>query len=343
VELELSPACRWCGGGPLSDRLEFPADLAAAAPPAPPSARLAAAAAVAVVSGRAGGPGVAGGADPPRLWRLQRCGACGAWQVNPHPGREAAKKFFQSPERWLTGRDPGRALVSPVERAETRRREYAVYAAAMSRLMPGHGAVLDVGAGTGLMLSLLDVPNPKLAVEPNPMAARLAARRGLDVVGIWAEDLGPPKAPLAAVIFNQSLDHLARPDLLLMKAASWLAPGGLLLLGNLINPGSLAARIYGPDHRLFHPLHQVYPTPAAVRFVLEPLGFELVSSWRPYLGTPYGSWPLLAKSTASLALKLLKIASGPSPAYPGSTVTYLARKNLLFRFVKAPERASLPC
>jgi hypothetical protein len=194
------------------------------------------------------------------------------------------------------------------------------------------------------MLSLLDVPNPKLAVEPNPMAARLAAGRGLEVIGEWAEDLGPPKSPLAAVILNQAIDHLPRPALFLLKAASWLAPGGLLLLGNLINPRSLAAMIYGPDHRLFHPFHQVYPTPAAVRHVLEPLGFELVSAWRPYLSTPYGSWPMLAKSTATLALKLLKLRSGgPSPAYPGNTVTCLARKNLLFRSIKAPEHASLPC
>jgi hypothetical protein len=194
------------------------------------------------------------------------------------------------------------------------------------------------------MLSLIDAPHRKIAVEPNPLAAQKASERGLDVIREWAEDLPSPEKPLAALILNQTLDHLPRPDIFLFKALTWLAPGGLLLLGNLINPRSLAAIAYGPDHRLYHPFHQVYPTPAAVESVLGPLGFELVSAWRPYFGTPYGSWPDFFRSSASLALKMLKLGrSGPSPPYPGSTVTYLARKTVLYDRLKVPKEASLPC
>jgi SAM-dependent methyltransferase len=214
----------------------------------------------------------------------------------------------------------------------------------MRAALPESGAVLDVGAGTGLMLSLLDVPNRKIAVEPNPLAAQLAADRGLDVIREWAEDLAPPDKPLAALILNQTLDHLPRPDIFLFKALTWLAPGGLLLLGDLINPRSLAARLFGPDYRLLHPYHQVYPTPGAVRRVLLPLGFEILRLWRPYLGTPYGSWPLLLRATGSLALKALRLhPGGPSPAYPGNVMTFLARKAVVYRHLEVPREASLPC
>jgi SAM-dependent methyltransferase len=280
------------------------------------------------------------------VWPLKRCAACGSWQVNPHPGPEASRRFFRSPDRWLSGLDPDKKIISPVERAERRKEEYAVYAAAMAAMMPESGAILDVGAGTGLMLSLINAPNRKIAVEPNEMAAQRAADRGLAVLREWAEDLPAPDKPLAALIMNQTLDHLPRPDIFLFKAMTWLSPGGLLLLGGLINPSSLAARIYGLDFRLLHPFHQVYPTPFAVKMVLASMGFELLSTWRPYFGTPYGSIPQFLQASAAMALKLLRVRSGgPSPAYPGNTVTYLARKIVLYKPLKVPEAAqgSIAC
>jgi SAM-dependent methyltransferase len=237
-------------------------------------------------------------------------------------------------------------MVNPLDRAEKRKLEYQIYAQAMTAYLPESGAVMDIGAGTGLMLSLLAVPNPKIAVEPNILAAKLAGERGLKVINQWAEDLVAPKKPLAAIILNQTIDHLSRPDLFLFKALNWLAPGGLLLLGNLINPKCLAARIYGPNFRLFHPFHQVYPTPKAVNRVLTPFGFEIIEIWRPYFKTPYGSIPKFLASASAMALRFLRLTpSGPSPAFIGNTVTYLARKTLLYRTISVKNQipSSLPC
>ncbi|MDR1656673.1 MAG: class I SAM-dependent methyltransferase [Deltaproteobacteria bacterium] len=316
MDLQLTPVCRWCGGGPLKPVGSFePANG---------------------ISDFCG----------PSPFKLAACSDCGAWQVNPHPDREAAKRFFQSPDRWKSSRDPDGVLISPIDRAEKRQAEYLTYTRAMVPLLPQSGAIYDVGAGTGLLLSLLDVSNPLVAVEPNPLAARLAEERGLIVINQWAEELAPPKRPLAALILNQTIDHLSRPDIFLLRALNWLAPGGLLLLGNLINPSCLAARIYGPEFRLFHPFHQVYPTPAAVRRVLQPLGFDILDKWRPYFGTPYGSCSKFLAASSTLALKLLRIQPpGPSPAFIGNTVTYLARKTLLTKTVPIKRRtpSSLPC
>ena len=275
------------------------------------------------------------------VWPLQACSECGSWQVNPYPGPEASKRFFKSPDRWLSSRDPEKKIVSPIERAESRKSEYATYAAAMTAMMPESGTILDVGAGTGLMLSLIGVHNRKIAVEPNALAAQKAAERGLTVLREWAEDLPTPEKPLAAIILNQTLDHLPRPDIFLFKAMTWLSPGGLLLLGGLINPSCLASKLFGRDFRLLHPYHQVYPTPSAVKKVLATMGFELLSVWRPYFGTPYGSIPRFFQASASMALKLMRVhPGGPSPAYPGNTVTYLARKIVLYRTIKVPEPAA---
>jgi SAM-dependent methyltransferase len=274
-------------------------------------------------------------------FHLQICQACGSWQLNPHPGPEASKRFFSSLDRWLTGQDPDRKPVNPLERAERRIEEYRGYAKTITALLPDRGLIIDVGAGTGLMLSLIDDPRPKLAIEPNILAARAAADRGLTVVQEWAESLGAPPKPLACLIMNQSLDHLPRPDLFLSQAVHWLAPGGLLFLGGLINPNCLTARIYGPSFRLFHPFHQVYPPPAAVDRVLTPFGLELVCTWWPYFQTPYGSVGKFIKTCGRMALKCLRLSPDePSRAFPGNTVTYLYRKRILFRSLKVEEPAT---
>ncbi|MDR0356329.1 MAG: methyltransferase domain-containing protein [Deltaproteobacteria bacterium] len=308
--MRLTPICRWCGQGPLRPRYSFAASGLAAEL----------------------------GCGP---FHLHACQACGAWQVNPHPGPEAAKKFFASPERWQTSLDPDNRPVSPLERAESRRQEYWQYAKALQKWLPESGAVMDVGAGVGLLLSLLgDCGRTKVAVEPNGFAADKAADRGLVVLRSWAEDLAAPKSPLAALIMNQTLDHLPRPDIFLTQARNWLAPGGLLLLGGLINPSCLMARIHGPSFRLFHPFHQVYPTPKAVDKVLAPYGFELVALWRPYFRTPYGSASKFAEALGQTFLKLVHLAPDqPSRAFPGNTVTYLYRKKILYRTIKVKEPA----
>jgi SAM-dependent methyltransferase len=267
--------------------------------------------------------------------------ACGALQVNPHPGPKASREFFESQDRWLSGLDPEKRPVNPIERSETRLAEYKMYAGAMAALLPERGAVMDVGAGTGLMLSLMaGLGRRVIAVEPNALAARLARERGLTVVETWAEDLSQPEKPLAALIMNQTLDHLTRPDLFLSRAVHWLAPGGLLLLGGLINPRSIAARVYGPSFRLFHPFHQVYPCPSAVAHVLETYGFELASAWNPSFETHHGSAGKFVRATASLALKFLRLRPDQlSQAYPGNTVTYLDRRRRLFRSLRVEAAA----
>jgi SAM-dependent methyltransferase len=239
------------------------------------------------------------------------------------------------------GLDPDRKPVNPLERSESHRAEYSQYAQTITALLPETGPIMDVGAGTGLMLSLIDDSRTKMAVEPNLLAAKAAAARGLTVIQDWAESLTPPLKPLACLIMIQTLDHLPRPDLFLSRAIHWLAPGGLLLLGGLINPGCLTARIYGSSFRLFHPFHQVYPTPAAVDRVLQPFGFELVSIWKPYFQTSHGSIGKFFKTSGLMALKCLRLAPDyPSKAFPGNTVTYLYRKKILFHSLKVEATAT---
>jgi SAM-dependent methyltransferase len=303
VDLIHTPVCRWCGKGPLAFRFLFEETLDRRRNPSP---------------------------DP---FSMEWCKACGTFQVNPHPTPELARSFFARPDLYLNTLDPEGRSVDPVARAEQRLEEYKGYASVALRLMPEDGTILDLGAGTGLMLSLFPERYRRIAVEPNPEAASKARDRGLEVSESWVEDLEKPPENLALAVFNQTLDHFIRPDIILGRILNWIPPGGLALITGLINPRSVAARITGPMFRLWHPFHQVYPPRDAVVSRLASFGFETVAVWRPYFRTPYGSLPALLKGAFTLTKALVvKSRKGtPSPPWPGNTVSYLARKALVFR------------
>jgi SAM-dependent methyltransferase len=307
-ELIHTPVCRWCGKGPLDFRFTFDACLDRRRDP------------------------------EPATFVMEWCRACGTFQVNPHPGPELARRFFARPDLYILTWDPEGREVDPASRAEQRLEEYRGYAQVCLRLMPEHGTVLDLGAGTGLMLSLFPERYRRIAVEPNPgAAAKARARGGVEVAEAWAEDIEKPPGDLALAVFNQSLDHLVRPDVTLGRILNWIPPGGLVLLTGLINPRSVAARITGPMFRLWHPFHQIYPPRDAVIGRLASFGFETVAVWRPYFRTAYGSVPALLRGAYTLTKAfLLRSRRGvPSPPWPGNTVSYLARKSLLLRTLPA--------
>ncbi|MEO1103450.1 MAG: metalloregulator ArsR/SmtB family transcription factor [Pseudomonadota bacterium] len=117
-------------------------------------------------------------------------------------------------------------------------------------------ALLDVGTGTGRMLSLL-APRAQKAIGIDASAAMLAvARANLDAAGITnarvAQDdiysLSQPRNAFDLVIIHQVLHYLDDPGRAVAEAARTLAPGGRLLVVDLA-PHALEALRTEAQHR----------------------------------------------------------------------------------------------
>ncbi|MGU3651880.1 class I SAM-dependent DNA methyltransferase [Mycolicibacterium sp. A43C] len=111
--------------------------------------------------------------------------------------------------------------------------------------------VLDVGAGTGIAGAQLRAAGADvLAVEPDPLMAEVAGRKGLSVELATFQEWEPRGRTFDLVVFAQSF-HWVDPQPALHKVRTLLAPGGrLALLWNRIvavapSPETLAGAYAG--------------------------------------------------------------------------------------------------
>jgi len=103
----------------------------------------------------------------------------------------------------------------------------------VERVLPRGGAVLDVGCASGGLLDRLrDHAGRRVGLEISEAAAREAALVADDVVNrsIEDEDLDFPPATFDIVVCGDVLEHLASPDVALVRITRWLAPGGAVVI-----------------------------------------------------------------------------------------------------------------
>lgn len=142
-----------------------------------------------------------------------------------------------------------------------------------SGVAPG-ARVLDVGAGTGLLVAaLLDAGFDATGSEPSRASSHAARAAGLPVETAPLEDI--EAEGLDAVVLWHVLEHLEDPLAALRRIRSWLKPRGALLIG-VPNLSSWQARLAGPQW--FHldlPRHRTHFTPEGLARLLAHADFEI--------------------------------------------------------------------
>ena len=221
------------------------------------------------------------------------------------------------------------------------------------------GRLLDAGAGRGRFVATARAAGwDAHGLEPSARGVRAAA----EAYAVALEQASIAQATAAegaydAVTLWHVLEHLDAPEEALRRTGTWLAPGGVLLVG-VPNLASAQARLGGP--RWYHldlPRHRTHFTVAGLHALLGRAGLEPLRThhvlaehnpfgmWQSLVSraTPTPSWlylalkrtapvraadvlPTLAALPLAPAAAALELAAGL--ARRGGTVAVLARARL---------------
>jgi SAM-dependent methyltransferase len=245
----------------------------------------------------------------PRSFRLARCERCGTALTlgPPVPAAHSAGAYGG-------GRPRGARLAAPLLGRFDRQR-LGLLPAAPLRLV-------DAGAGRGRFVAAARAAGYEaIGVEPS--------LRGVDPgLGlIQASLLDAPIAPgsVDAVTLWHVLEHLEDPAEALTALASWLGPGGTLVLG-VPNLGSWQARLGGG--RWYHldlPRHRVHFTLPGLILLLQSCGFEVQRVEHGLLEhNPFGMWQSLLSRATNRPSYLYNLLKHNAPLWSWDLVVSLA-------------------
>lgn len=192
----------------------------------------------------------------------------------------------------------------------------------MRRLIPPRARILDIGCGTGsLTIAATRGADARVTgVEPDPLRAELARKRGIEVVCAIADQALLKKlGSFDVIILSDVLEHLAEPAELLAQLRSSLAPDGRII-ASVPNVAHWTVRLqlligkfdYQPAG-IMDATHLRWFTRYSLRKLFERCGYRVVSvtptagAWMPQ----YAAFPLGLVSSrlrGTLARKLARVA-----------------------------------
>jgi SAM-dependent methyltransferase len=253
----------------------------------------------------------------PARYELRRCRRCGSAVTAGHPPPELHETGAYAPG------DPRLArAAAPALRAFDRRRLRI-----LAELAPPPARLLDAGAGRGRFVAgALAAGYDARGVEPSRRGAAAAAAIGAPVERATIAGATVAPGSLDAVTLWHVLEHLDDPGAALAQIATWLAPGGALLVG-VPNLASLQARLGG--ERWFHldvPRHRVHFTPAGIEALLRAQGFTPARTHHLLAEhNPFGMWQSLVSRLTTHPSYLYNLLKRNAPAHsPDLAITGLA-------------------
>jgi SAM-dependent methyltransferase len=186
----------------------------------------------------------------PGRFDVVRCRGCGLVRTNPRPAREAIGAYYPHSYVAFNQRSVQRGRVGRLLRELAHAPATARYGPARVAQPPpsGGGRVLDVGCGSGLLLTeLARLGWETWGVEPDERtASALRAHLGLPgerIVVATAETASLPAGAFDLVTMSHVLEHLHDPLAALAGVHRWLRPGGRLRVW-VPNIASLESRVF---------------------------------------------------------------------------------------------------
>ena len=237
-----------------------------------------------------------------KIWDLSECEDCGHVFADPSPSPEFILSLYGQVE-------------DPVydEEAEGRSRNFLGILKNLEKLSPAKGSLFDVGAATGILLSLARERGWSPAgVEASAWSVKRAADNyGLHLIQGAFEEVRLEPAVYQALTMVDFIEHTPAPRRAVLKAAEVLAPGGVLCL---VTPDihSFAARAAGKRWWHLRPGHLAYFSGRSLTRLLQGVGLAIVKK-RRYAWTFSAHYLLSRKKTFDVLTR------------PGRSASFLKR------------------
>jgi len=213
---------------------------------------------------------------PGREYEIRCCNSCGlGWTLPEIPAEELhlyyPPSYLGETRKLLAEVESGRWHGTASWRMEDEK------ARLLSRYCR-EGAILDVGCGEGKFLWALDPSRwRRVGIEFSHETVAVVRGRiqGVDLIEGTLESAALPERSFDVVTFWHVLEHLKEPRIGLLKAASLLKPGGLVVV-SLPNLASHQARWFRSSWFAFGdvPRHVFHFTPKSLALLLEQAGIH---------------------------------------------------------------------
>jgi SAM-dependent methyltransferase len=217
-----------------------------------------------------------------RLFSVLRCAGCAVERLDPVPTEEELDKAYGSGYYERHSPDTGTA-------GRLRRLAWDVEIRPLRRHFRAGCRVLEVGCGTGELLSLLrarygaDVRG----IDRSEDAIAACEVKGIPIHAGTLDDAPIPDGSIDAMIMRHVLEHVPSPPELLATARRMLVPGGALLLTVPVT-GGWDQRVFADRWEGYripeHLLH--FPTEVVVS-LLERAGFEVGAERHSLVPNPW--------------------------------------------------------
>jgi len=202
--------------------------------------------------------------DYGRLWTLYRCLDCGHIFANPCPSPLTISRFYQQ-------------IIDPDYEAEAagRSQNFRPILNQLDKSFPVKGRLLDVGAATGIFLSLARQRKWVVTgVEPSSWAVQVAAQKyNLNLIQSTFEEAELPAGHFQVITMIDFIEHIPQPMAAVTKASKLLQKEGMLVM---VTPNikSLMARLAGKRWWHYRPAHLAFFTHSSLNTLLTRGGFH---------------------------------------------------------------------
>lgn len=155
----------------------------------------------------------------------------------------------------------------------------------LSRFAENNGTILDIGCSTGEFLSSISWQGVKYGLEISEYAKSIALESGIH----FDDDVFEKRDTFDIVVYRGTIQHLPSPFEYLQSTFSILRPGGIVVFLATPNSNSVVYKMCNTLPALDPNLNYWIPSDITLKSNLENIGFRVIDTSYPYIGSPYAN------------------------------------------------------